>query len=119
MVVARGSKGLFAVRVREQIAGNPALIAIIEPLLAVWSAIRDQVTMLDRQILARARNDQVARRLMTVVEPLTKKFVIRRYVTIDPIVVRNFFSITLFYAVKDNVIGEGSWTNVQAQTEPH
>ena len=42
------------------------MIAIIEPLLAVWSAIREQVTMLDRQILARARNDQVARRLMTI-----------------------------------------------------
>src|ERR1700745_282541 len=66
LVVARGSKGLFPVRVREQTAGNPALIAIIEPLLAVWSAIREQVTMLDRQILARARNDQVARRLMTI-----------------------------------------------------
>src|SRR5271169_3318304 len=66
LVVARGSKGLFPVRVREQIAGNPALIAIIEPLLAVWYAIREQVTMLDRQILARARNDQVARRLMTI-----------------------------------------------------
>ena len=66
LVVARGSKGLFPVRVREQIAGNPALIAIIEPLLAVWYAVRDQVAMLDRQMLARARNDQVARRLMTI-----------------------------------------------------
>jgi hypothetical protein len=28
LVVAKGSKGLFPVRVREQIAGNPALIAI-------------------------------------------------------------------------------------------
>ena len=66
LVVARGSKGLFPVRVREQIAGNPVLIAIIEPLLAVWYAIRDQVMMLDRQMLARARNDDVARRLMTI-----------------------------------------------------
>jgi transposase len=66
LVVARGSKGLFPVRVREQIAGNPVLIAIIEPLLAVWYAIRDQVMMLDRQMLARARNDNVARRLMTI-----------------------------------------------------
>ena len=66
LVVARGSKGLFPVRVREQIAGNLALIAIIEPLLAVWYAIRDQVLMLDRQMLARARNDDVARRLMTI-----------------------------------------------------
>jgi len=66
LVVAKGSKGLFPVRVREQIVGNPALIAIIEPLLAVWYAIRDQVATLDRQMLARARNDQVARRLMTI-----------------------------------------------------
>jgi transposase len=66
LVVARGSKGLFPVRVREQIAGNLALIAIIEPLLAVWYAIRDQVLVLDRQMLARARNDDVARRLMTI-----------------------------------------------------
>ena len=57
LVVAQGSKGLFPVRVREQIAGNPALIAIIEPLLAVWYAIREQVAMLDRQMLARPRND--------------------------------------------------------------
>jgi transposase len=66
LVVVKGSKGLFPVRVREQIAGNPALIAIIEPLLAVWYAIRDQIMMLDRQMLARARNDDVARRLMTI-----------------------------------------------------
>jgi transposase len=66
LVVVKGSKGLFPGRVREQIAGNPALTAIIEPLLAVWYAIRDQVTMLDRQMLARTRNDQVARRLMTI-----------------------------------------------------
>ena len=66
LVVAKGSKGLFPVRVREQIAGNPALIAIIEPLLSVWHAIRDQVAMLDRQMIARARNDQVAQRLMTI-----------------------------------------------------
>ena len=66
LVVVKGSKGLFPVRVREAIADNPALIAIIEPLLAVWYAIRDQVMMLDRQMLARARNDDVARRLMTI-----------------------------------------------------
>jgi transposase len=66
LVVAKGSKGLFPVRVREQIAGNPALVAIIEPLLAVWHAIRDQMAILDRQMLARARNDQVTRQLITI-----------------------------------------------------
>ncbi len=62
----RGSKGLFSVRVREQIAGNNVLVAIIEPLLVVWHAVREQVTMLDRQILTRARSDARARHLMTI-----------------------------------------------------
>ena len=51
LVVVRGSGGLFAVRVRGQIAGNDVLVAIVEPLLVVWHAIREQVAMLDRQIL--------------------------------------------------------------------
>ena len=66
LVIARGSGGLFAVRVREQIAGNDVLVAIVEPLLVVWHAIREQVQMLDRQILARARADVAARQLMTI-----------------------------------------------------
>src|SRR4030088_3798829 len=66
LVIARGSGGLFAIRVREQIAGNGVLVAIVEPLLVVWHAIREQVEMLDRQILARARADAAVRRLMTI-----------------------------------------------------
>src|SRR3979411_740922 len=66
LVIARGAKGLFAIRVREQIAGNGVLVAIVEPLLVVWHAIREQVEMLDRQILARARADAAVRRLMTI-----------------------------------------------------
>ena len=66
LVIVRGSKGLFSVRVREQIAGNDVLVAIIEPLLVVWHAIREQVAMLDRQTLARARTDAAARHLMTI-----------------------------------------------------
>jgi transposase len=66
LIIARGSGGLFAVRVREQIAGNDVLVAIVEPLLVVWHAIREQVQMLDRQILARARADAAARQLMTI-----------------------------------------------------
>jgi transposase len=66
LIIARGSGGLFAVRVREQIAGNDVLVAIVEPLLVVWYAIREQVQMLDRQILARARADAAARQLMTI-----------------------------------------------------
>ena len=66
LVIARGSKGPFSVRVREQIAGNDVLAAIIEPLLVVWHAVREQVAMLDRQTLARARTDAAARHLMTI-----------------------------------------------------
>jgi transposase len=64
LVIARGSKGLFSVRVREQIAGNDMLAAIIEPMLIVWQALREQVATLDRQILVRAQAEAAARRLM-------------------------------------------------------
>jgi transposase len=54
LIIARGSKGQFSVRVREQIAGNNILAAIIEPLPVVWHATREQIATLDRQTLARA-----------------------------------------------------------------
>jgi transposase len=66
LIIARGSKGLFPVRVREQIAGNDVLAAIVEPLLVVWQAVREQIATLDRQVLIRARADVAARRLMTI-----------------------------------------------------
>ena len=45
---------------------NSTLTAIIEPLLTAWQALRDQVAVFDRQILARAKADPVAQRLMTM-----------------------------------------------------
>lgn len=66
LVIARGSKGPFPIRVREQIAGNDVLAAIVEPLLVVWHALREQIAMLDSQVLARARADAAARHLMTI-----------------------------------------------------
>jgi transposase len=66
LVIARGAKALFPVRVRESLAGNDVLAAIIEPLLVVWHAVREQIATLDRQVLARARGDAAARHLMTV-----------------------------------------------------
>lgn len=65
-VVARGSYGPFAVRVRELIDGNAALGAIVEPLLTAWQALREQIALLDRQVLLRAKTDRVARRLMSI-----------------------------------------------------
>jgi transposase len=64
--IARGSGGLFAPRVREAAKGNDALLAIVDPLLLAWQALREQAAILDRQILARAKEDAIARRLMTV-----------------------------------------------------
>lgn len=66
LVIARGSKGLFPVRVREAVDGNDVLMAIIEPMLVVWQSLREQIAVFDRQINVRAKSDIVARRLMTV-----------------------------------------------------
>ncbi len=66
LVIARGASGLFAPRVREAAAGNGALLAIVEPLLAAWQALREQIAVFDRQILSRAKTDAVIRRLMTI-----------------------------------------------------
>jgi transposase len=66
LVVAPGSGGCFASRVREQIDDNPAVAVIIEPLLAAWQTMRQQAAVLERQVRARAKLDQVARRLMTI-----------------------------------------------------
>lgn len=66
VVVQRGSGGIFAARVRAAGEGNDALMAIVEPLLAAWQSLREQIAVFDRQIVARAKADPVARRLMTV-----------------------------------------------------
>lgn len=65
-VIARGSNGPFAVRVREVIADKATLAVIVEPLLLAWQAIREQVAALDRQVNRRAKSDPAAQRLMTV-----------------------------------------------------
>jgi len=65
-VIARGSKGPFAIRVREVIVDNAALAVIVEPLLLAWQALCEQVANLDRQVNLRARADTAARRLMSI-----------------------------------------------------
>lgn len=64
--VARGAGDPFEGRVREAAEGNHVLMVIVEPLLAAWQALREQAGVLDRRINARARTDEVARRLMTI-----------------------------------------------------
>jgi transposase len=66
LVIARGSNGPFASRVREAIADNATLAMIVEPLLLAWQALREQIANFDRQINLRAKTDTAARRLMTI-----------------------------------------------------
>ena len=66
LTVACHSGGLFETKVRTAAEGNDALLAIVEPMLAAWKALREQAAVLDRRIAARAKTDEVARRLMTV-----------------------------------------------------
>jgi len=66
IVVFRGAKGRFPVRVREAIEGNAALTAIAEPLLRAWQALREEVETIERQLVTRAKDDAITRRLMTV-----------------------------------------------------
>ncbi|HEY4041288.1 MAG TPA: IS110 family transposase [Rhodopila sp.] len=65
-VVRKGAGGLFAHRVREICDGNPAPCAIVEPMLAVWQSLREQIRILDGQLLTRAKADPAARRLMSI-----------------------------------------------------
>jgi transposase len=66
IVIQRGSRGVFAARVSAAAEGNAPLLAIVDPLLAAWHALRQQIAVFDHQIAARAKHDPVARRLMTV-----------------------------------------------------
>jgi len=66
IVIARGSKGIFSARVREAAGDDATIMAIIDPLLAAWQTLREQIAVFDRQIVSRAKADATARLLMTV-----------------------------------------------------
>src|SRR5688500_19982288 len=57
--------GALAVRVRELLEGRPSLTAIIDPLLAAWQAVREQIAVLDRRLIRLAKGDPTCRLLMT------------------------------------------------------
>ena len=65
-VVRKGAGGLFAGRVREVCGDNPTLCAIAEPMLAVWQSLREQILILDRRLLTRAKAEPAAQRLMSI-----------------------------------------------------
>jgi transposase len=56
----------FEGRIRELVANIPDLAILVEPLLIVRRALREQFDILHRRLLAVVRDDQVCRRLMTV-----------------------------------------------------
>ena len=56
----------FEARIRELVANLPDLAVLVEPLLIVRRAIREQVDILHRRLLAIVRDDDVCRRLMTI-----------------------------------------------------
>jgi transposase len=56
----------FEARIRELVENVPDLAELVEPLLIVRRALREQIGILHRRLLATVRSDDVCRRLMTV-----------------------------------------------------
>jgi transposase len=56
----------FEARIKELVTDIPDLGLLVEPLLVVRRALREQLGILHRRLLAIVRDDEVCRRLMTV-----------------------------------------------------
>jgi transposase len=56
----------FEARIKELVENLPDLVVLVEPLLIVRRALREQIGILHRRLLAIVRDDEVCRRLMTV-----------------------------------------------------
>jgi transposase len=50
---------------RELLKERPSLSAIVDPLLAAWQAVREQIAVLDRRLIRLAKGDPTCRLLMT------------------------------------------------------
>src|SRR6476659_9439647 len=55
----------FEARIQELVENLPDLAELVEPLLIVRRALREQIVILHRRLLAIVRDDEVCRRLMT------------------------------------------------------
>jgi transposase len=55
----------FEARIKELVENLPDLAVLVEPLLVVRWALREQIIVLHRRLLAIVRDDEVCRRLMT------------------------------------------------------
>src|SRR5438046_6095535 len=58
-------KAKFEARIKELVEDIPDLVTLVEPLLIVRRALREQIVILHRRLLAIVRDDEVCRRLMT------------------------------------------------------
>jgi transposase len=56
----------FEARIKELVENFPDLVVLVEPLLIVRRALREQIGIMHRRLLAVVRDDDVCRRLMTV-----------------------------------------------------
>jgi transposase len=56
----------FEARIQELVETIPDLVAQVEPMLVVRRALREQIVILHRRLLAIVRDDEVCRRLMTI-----------------------------------------------------
>src|SRR5262249_54983313 len=56
----------FEARIQELVETIPDLVALVEPMLVVRRALREQIVILHRRLLAIVRDDEVCRRLMTI-----------------------------------------------------
>ena len=73
LIIGRAKMTTFLKRANELIAGKPALIAAVDPLLQAREAVERQIDNLDRKVLKLARREPDVRRLMTApgVGPIT------------------------------------------------
>lgn len=66
ILLSPGRRYTFDGLVRERIGAREELSSLIEPLLAVWQALGEQVAVLDRRLRKTANHHPVAKNLMTV-----------------------------------------------------
>jgi transposase len=64
--VGKISKGRFAERVEELVAGHTMLESVVGPMLQARKALRTEFNRLHRQLLTLVRSDELCRRLMSV-----------------------------------------------------
>ena len=66
LVVPRGKGATFEAEVQRLLAGQEELARIILPMLEAWRSVRRRASVLGRQLLANARQNEACQRLMSI-----------------------------------------------------